>query len=263
MLNKCLCILFLASLFLSVLADSDSFDPRPSLTVASGGRHLYDPVQRDEYYSLSALGALTNGTDLNAAQYLLDLHNSKACFDFCGGMMFQLVLSDALKEHLQDVAEKCSAGGAGEIGANMVQIFKNKKMQQIPDYDQSPFADNFVYFHGREVRKVPNAMGGMGFVLQLVLANGDDPHGWTANEIAEYNGWAHDGNRKWRKGQDFIDESGGKNDHHVKRFGRTAYGLHHRFYLHYGPNKYGHKKMNERVMWLSAEDGCEGTPVQV
>jgi len=256
MLNKCLRTLLLASLFITVRADFDSSHPRPRPTMAlSDGRHLYDPVQRDEYYSL-------NGT-VNAAQYLLDLHDSKACFDFCGGMMFQLVLSDALTEHLQGVAGKCSAGVTGETGANMVHMFENRKMQQIPDYNQSTFADNLVLFHGREVRKVPSARGGFGFVLQLVLANGDDPHGWTENEIAEYNGWAHDGNRKWRKGQDFIDESGGKNDHHVNRFGKTAFGLHHRFYLHYGPNKYGHKEMNERVMWLSAEDGCEGTPAQV
>ena len=34
----------------------------------------------------------------NAAQYLVDLHEKKAVFDFCGGMMFQLVLTDALLE---------------------------------------------------------------------------------------------------------------------------------------------------------------------
>ena len=38
----------------------------------------------------------------NMAKYLVDLHDSKAVFDFCGGMMFQLVLSDRLKIKLHN-----------------------------------------------------------------------------------------------------------------------------------------------------------------
>uniref|UniRef100_A0A7S4IM50 Uncharacterized protein n=1 Tax=Odontella aurita TaxID=265563 RepID=A0A7S4IM50_9STRA len=53
---------------------------------------LYEPAKRDAQYGK------------NVAQYLLDLHDSKATFDFCGGMMFQLVLSDMLKDHLTKVA---------------------------------------------------------------------------------------------------------------------------------------------------------------
>ena len=34
-----------------------------------------DPVERDAKY----------GSPLNAAQYLVDLHDAKAPFDFCGG----------------------------------------------------------------------------------------------------------------------------------------------------------------------------------
>ena len=37
----------------------------------------------------------------NAARYLVDLHEKKAVFDFCGGMMFQLVLTDALVDETQ------------------------------------------------------------------------------------------------------------------------------------------------------------------
>ena len=37
----------------------------------------------------------------NAARYLVDLHEKKAVFDFCGGMMFQLVLTDALVDKLK------------------------------------------------------------------------------------------------------------------------------------------------------------------
>ena len=39
---------------------------------------LYDPAQRDSHYKG------------NIAQYLVDLHDSNACFNFCGGMMFQV-----------------------------------------------------------------------------------------------------------------------------------------------------------------------------
>jgi hypothetical protein len=34
-------------------------------------------------------------------------------------------------------------------------------------------------------------------------------------------------------------------------FGKDAFALHHRFYLHMDKGN---------SMWLSAEDGCEGTP---
>ena len=36
------------------------------------------------------------------AQYLVDLHDANSVWDFCGGMLFQLVLSDALRTHLED-----------------------------------------------------------------------------------------------------------------------------------------------------------------
>ena len=42
------------------------------------GSELYDPGQRDLHYKG------------NIAQYLVDLHDSNACFNFCGGMMFQV-----------------------------------------------------------------------------------------------------------------------------------------------------------------------------
>ena len=62
--------------------------------------------------------------------------------------------------------------------------------------------------------------------------------------------WAHDGGRPWRQGHQ-LEEEGFKG--FQKRFGASAFALHHRFYLHLDVR--GH-------MWLSAEDGCEGEPVQ-
>ena len=44
-------------------------------------------------------------------------------------------------------------------------------MSQIPDYAKNGDADNARLFHGREIRQVPDAAGGMGFVLQLSRAS--------------------------------------------------------------------------------------------
>ncbi|KAL3796895.1 hypothetical protein HJC23_008848 [Cyclotella cryptica] len=134
-------------------------------------------------------------------------------------------------------------------------------MSRIPNYQKSSYADNLSTFHGREIRRVPNANGGMGFVLQLSYSDPStysnegtndgeavDPEGWSAEEIASYDGWRGDTFRKWRnaatyEAEGFADFS--------SRFGKEAYGLNHRFYLHLD---------NGGKMWLSAEDGCEGTP---
>ena len=177
----------------------------------------------------------------NVAQYLVDLHDSSAVFDFCGGMMFQLVLSDALRAHLGTVAT------AGD-GAKQPMVFDAAKsrMASVPGYSKSAAADNVQLFHGREVRKVPTAAGGMGFVLHLSLANGDDPEGWTAQEIAGYDGWGHDQSRVWRTGE-MLESEGFKTFR--SKFGPQAFTLHHRFYLHFD---------RANRFWLSAEDGCEG-----
>lgn len=195
---------------------------------------VYDPATRDEMYGS------------NIASYLVDLHKREATFDFCGGMMFQLVLSDALKTHLTTVASN------GGDTMPVLSDASKPRMSDVEGYEQTHTADNIVYFHGREVRSVPDAKGGFGFVLQLSLANGDDPEGWTKEEISEYSGatggWASDRMRTWRKGDRLVSEGFGS---FQSRFGPDAFALHHRFYLRLdGGNR----------MWLSAEDGCEGTP---
>ena len=195
--------------------------------------YLVDSTARDDHY----------GT--NVAQYLVDLHDNKATFDFCGGMMFQLVLSDTLRQHLGTVAAASKTESEGQptiFDANRMRMFR------IPNYSQSAEADNVAVFHGREVRNVPDAAGGMGFVLHLSMANANDPEGWSPSEIAEYNGWMHDTGRKWRKAADWKTE-GFSNV--MDKFGPQSFGLHHRCYWHLdGQNR----------VWLSAEDGCEGTP---
>ena len=198
--------------------------------------HLYDPAARDAHY----------GTPQNVAQYLVDLHDAKACFDFCGGMMFQLVLSDALRGHLDGVAK---AQNCGE--QPVVFDAAKARMQHIPDYTQAAAADNVKLFHGREVRQVPTAAGGMSFVLHLSLADGKDPEGWTPPEVAGYDGWGHDSKRTWRKG-DRLESEGFASFR--SKFGEAAFALHHRFYLHFD---------RANRLWLSAEDGCEGTPAAV
>ena len=197
---------------------------------------LYQPKERDAYY----------GSPLNAAKYLVDLHDARATFDFCGGMMFQLILSDSLREHLVEVA------GSSPPADQKPIVYNEQRMFQIPGYTKSAFADNIQTFHGREVRKVDGATGGMGFAIHLSLANDamDDPEGWTKEEVGDYDGWGHDVGRTWRDGKRLEQEGFST---YRSKFGADAFGLHHRFYLHYD---------NDNRLWLSAEDGCEGTPSQ-
>ena len=101
-----------------------------------------------------------------------------------------------------------------------------------------------LFFHGREVRNVRGAAGGMNFVLHL--SADDDPEGWTQPERQDYNGWGHDSGRPWRKLAQW--EAEGVTDFREK-FGSEAYGLHHRFFFHLD---------EKNRFWLSAEDGCEG-----
>ena len=126
-------------------------------------------------------------------------------------------------------------------------------MSQVQGYAKSAFADNIRFFHGREIRNVPHAKGGMGMVLQLSLApdsvnNRIDPQGWSTQEMQTYDGWGSDRGRTWRSGSDYEQE--GFTDFRQK-YGEKSYGLNHRFYLH---------EDFEGRLWLSAEDGCEGTP---
>jgi len=165
--------------------------------------------------------------------------------------MFQLVLTDMLRDHLVKVAEGEGKGDTStSTSASQPEIYdaSHPRMFNIPNYAQNAEADNQILFHGRELRSIPHAEGGFGFVLQLSMANNNDPEGWSNEEISEYDGWGHDAGRKWRKTNDYENEGFVK---FKEMFGQKAFGLHHRFYLHYdGMNR----------MWLSAEDGCEGTP---
>lgn len=225
---------------------------------AASKAHLYKPTERDEYYQG------------NVAQYLLDLHDEGATFNFCGGMMFQLVLSEKLQSHLKSVVDAAEK----EAQQPIIHPAAQPLMSRIPNYKKSSFADNISIFHGRELRKIPTANGGMGFVLQLSYAdpsaaldedasavegsgkgadafwNGKavDPQGWSKEEITTYDGWRSDQFRQWRTASMYETEGYST---FGKEFGQDAFGLNHRFYLHLD---------NQNKMWLSAEDGCEGTP---
>ena len=117
---------------------------------------------------------------VNTARYLVDLHDSKAVFNFCGGMLFQLSLSDRLRTHLSEVAK-------GNGSQPVVYDASKRRMSSLPGYTKSNAADNVKIFHGREVRQVPSATGGFGFVLQLSMAGVDDPQGWTNKEVHSTN----------------------------------------------------------------------------
>merc|ERR1719269_183512 len=80
---------------------------------------LENPMRRDRDYAG------------NAARYLVDLHEKRAVFDFCGGMMFQLVLTDAL-------VEKLKGPDAPKV---VIHDAATRRMAQVPGYDKSNFAD--------------------------------------------------------------------------------------------------------------------------
>ena len=196
---------------------------------------LYSPASRVQHYGR------------NMAQYFVDLHDANATLDFCGGMMFQLVLSPELRAKLSNVA----TGGAGDPRQPKVHDASVDKMFRLPGYSKAAAADGVTIFHGREVRSVPTAAGGMSFVLHLSDHRGGDPEGWTPEEVAGYDGWSHDGGRTWRNGRRLEAEGF---ETFRSKFGAAAYTLHHRFYLHLD----SHDRL-----WLAAEDGCEGFPSKV
>ena len=179
---------------------------------------LYDPAQRDAKYGG------------NIAQYLVDCHDTPGVtFNFCGGMMFGLVLSPALREHLGEVA----AAGPDDPRQPKLYDASVARMSMKPDgYAKDASADDATVFHGREVRKVSAAPHGSTstMFIHLSLASGDDAEGWSAEEIEEYSGWMSDRGRRWRDGGVYAAEAGA--DWYRAKFGPEAFGLHHRFYLH-------------------------------
>ncbi|CAB9522888.1 expressed unknown protein [Seminavis robusta] len=249
-----------------LMADVSSTQTQTSSDSEASVRYLYDPAERQAHYN----------NDADIAQYLVDLHDHQATFDFCGGMMFQLELTPALRDHLVHVAAINSASsGSGSSGSSnsgtcseqpVVFDAGKPRMFMTDNYQQTSNADNLGVFHGREIRQVPTAAGGMGMVLQLSLATGTgtqdststntntnadtnaDKEGWTSAELARYDGWGHDSGREWRKGNQ-LEEEGFTNFR--QKYGPNAFSLHHRFFLHYD---------RANRIWLSAEDGCEGTP---
>lgn len=204
--------------------------------------YLEDPQARDEKYGK------------NIAKYLMDLHDAEATFNFCGGMMFQLVLTKELYSQLSKISSSSSSSSQKQP---VIFPSDNPRMHNIPNYSQDANADNIYVFHGREIRNVKHAKGGMGFVLQLSSSattttdsatRERDPEGWTPQEINGYDGWKHDVSRTWRNSER-LEEEGVQN--FKKDFGEDCITLNHRFYLHYDQGG---------SMWLAAEDGCEGTP---
>merc|ERR1719491_2697054 len=115
--------------------------------------------------------------------------------------MFQFVLSDKLREHLQEVATTTTATTTKSMDEEQQHkqpfVFDSShpRMHQIPKYQKTSTVDNSQIFHGREIRQVPDATGGMNFVLQLSYSETDtdsnekecgDPEGWTKEEQERY-----------------------------------------------------------------------------
>jgi hypothetical protein len=80
------------------------------------------------------------------------------------------------------------------------------RMASLPEYARDASADDATIFHGREIRGVTGARGGVSMVIHLSLANGEDPEGWTSGEREDYAGWLSDRQRRWRDGNVFAEE---------------------------------------------------------
>lgn len=89
--------------------------------------------------------------------------------------MFQLVLTNKLKSHLQSIASSSSK-------QPIIHPQSQSLMSRIPNYTKSSKANNISIFHGRELRGIQGANGGMGFVLQLSYA---DPEGVEVEDEGE------------------------------------------------------------------------------
>ncbi|KAH8062598.1 hypothetical protein JL722_3520 [Aureococcus anophagefferens] len=178
--------------------------------------------------------------DGRLAQYLVDLHDNKATFDFCGGMLFQLVLSDALRSRLLEAAEQPEAEQPEVYDA------ATNRMAKMPGYAKNADADNVRLFHGREVRNVPTAAGGMNFVLHLSLANGEDAEGWSRRRSPATTAGATTGTRGARARPSRPRAAASPSS------ARRRFTLHHRFWHLDRTNQ----------LWLSAETAAR-PPVRV
>ena len=59
----------------------------------------------------------------------MDIHDANGVFDFCGGMLFQLVLSEKLRAHLAQVAK----AGDGDKQPAVFDAAANR-MAKMPNY---------------------------------------------------------------------------------------------------------------------------------
>ena len=109
---------------------------------------LFDIAARD------TCCALRGGGGLDAARYLVDLHDAEATCNFCGGMLFQLVLTDALGTHPMAVAkhqQETPVTAPATVPA--VEVFNkmHKRMAAVEGYARRADADNLRFFHGPRV----------------------------------------------------------------------------------------------------------------
>lgn len=119
-------------------------------------------------------------------------------------MIFQLVLTDKLIAHLEPIASQTQ-----QQQQPIIHPASQSLMSRIPNYNKSSYADNISIFHGREIRKVSNAKGGMGFVLQLSYADNhniddDDSTTTTTKTVTEGRESTNDNNIMLPKGADAI-----------------------------------------------------------
>ena len=109
-----------------VLCLSSAFHPRV-ITASSKYTCLQSTTETSNLYVASSRRTTYK---TNLAKYLVDLHDSRATFDFCGGMMFEFALSDKLRSRLLEVARSENASNQPVVADS-----SKRRMHQVRSTD--------------------------------------------------------------------------------------------------------------------------------
>ncbi|KAL3793576.1 hypothetical protein ACHAW5_002856 [Stephanodiscus triporus] len=162
---------------------------------------------------------------------------------------------DNIARYLLDLNEEVASSPHDPSRQPIVRPASQSLMNRVPDYERSSHADN-IYADPYGTRTTTTSTSAVDGVVVPSGKGADsawdgravDDQGWSNEEIATYDGWRSDRVRQWRNARTYAAEGF---DRFSEVFGDKAYGLNHRFFLHYD---------DRGRMWLCAEDGCEGTP---
>lgn len=218
----------------------------------------------------------------NKARYLLDLAAQGVYLHYYGDeQIFLLALSPKLKQRLEIVASEPTSPHMPTVYGVDALSGGTCDWSKIPWSTSSSGADAEHVFYGREIRQALKTQ--YGNAIHLSLGPGEDPEGWTDEEMEEnFKFWQAihkdgesvgdaDGLRQFR--DDIASKIGGT---FKERWGSAVTTKAHRFALQMytaesqsearnaGGRFFemfpGGRPPTDQVVFFEAEDGCKGTP---